>query len=360
MSRVVVIGGGVIGCAVAERLSLDRHHVTLLERDQLGGRASGAAAGELSPSTLSRPPPQPYAQSATRTREDARQLIAPLNGERESLSMFPELVARIEKDSAMNVEYHLQQGLRPAFSEEEAAALKKVGGRWVDAAQCRKIEPALSSDALGAVLVEHAHLTPSRFVRALARASAARGAEICEGTPATGFDLERGRVRRVKTPGGAIAADWVVVAAGPWTKEVASAAGIDVEVRPQRGQLAALDPGSLILRRSVFWSNGYLVPKADGTIIAGGTEEDSGFDDRPTVEGIATLLELARKLVPALGAASLQRVWAGLRPVTEDGKPIVATSTIRNLIVATGHHRKGILLAPLAARQVADLINRSK
>ena len=102
------------------------------------------------------------------------------------------------------------------------------------------------------------------------------------------------------------------------------------------------------------------MPKGDGSIIAGGTEEDSGFDDRPTVEGIARLLELSRKLVPGLAAATLQRVWAGLRPVSSDGKPIVATSTIRNVIVATGHHRKGILLAPFAAAQVADIINRAK
>jgi glycine oxidase len=128
----------------------------------------------------------------------------------------------------------------------------------------------------------------------------------------------------------------------------------------ERGQLAALDPGSLILRRSVFWSNGYLVPKGDGTIIAGGTEEDSGFDDRPTVDGIASLLGLARKLVPDLGKASLQRVWAGLRPVTADGEPIVGASAVKNVIIATGHHRKGILLAPLAAVQVAQLINRSR
>jgi glycine oxidase len=130
-------------------------------------------------------------------------------------------------------------------------------------------------------------------------------------------------------------------------------------VRPQRGQLAALDPGSSVLRRSVFWSNGYLVPKGDGTIIAGGTEEDAGFDDRPTLAGIATLLDFARKLVPGLAAANLQRAWAGLRPVTTDGSPIVAVSEVRNLIVATGHHRKGILLAPLAATTITGLIDRT-
>ena len=243
MSRVVVIGGGVIGCAVAERLSLDRHQVTLLERDQLAARASGAAAGELSPST--RP------------------------GDSESLAMFPELVARIEKDSAMNVEYRIQQGLGPVFTKEEAVTRKKERGRWLEAAECRKLEPALSPDAIGAVLIEHAHLTPPRFVRALARAAASRGAEICEGTPAIGFAIERREARAVRTPAGDLKADWVVVAAGPWSKEVAATAGVDVEVRPQRGQLAALNPGSLVLRRSVFWSSGYLVPKGDGTVIAG-------------------------------------------------------------------------------------------
>lgn len=334
MSRVVVVGGGVIGCAVAERLSLDRHQVTLLERDQLASRASGAAAGELSPSHLA--------------------------GDKESLAMFPEVVARVEKDSGMSVEYRVQQGLAPAFTDEEARDLKAGEGRWLEAGECRKTEPALSHDAIGAMLVEHAHLTPPRFVRALARAAASRGAEIREGTPAIGFEPDGKAIRSVKTPDGGIDVDWVIVAAGPWTREVAARAGVDVDVRPQRGQLAAIDPGSTMLTRSVFWSRGYLVPKGDGTIIAGGTEEDAGFDDRPTVAGIDSLLGMAQKLVPSLGGASVQRVWAGLRPVTRDGKPIVAVSDVRNFIVATGHHRKGILLAPLAAVQVAELISRSR
>jgi glycine oxidase len=337
MARVVVIGGGVIGCAVAERLSFEGHQVTLLERDQLGCRASGAAAGELSPQSTTLP-----------AEESANQ----------SLQLFPELIARIEKDSAMNVEYRAQEGLQPAFEPEEVARLRAAGGRWLDAQACRKAEPSLSADVLGAVLLEHAHLTPPRFVHALARAAAARGAAIHEGTPAIGFERSGDEVHRVITPAGSNEADWVVIAAGPWSKEVASTAAVDVDVRPQRGQLAALDPRALVLKHSVFWSNGYLVPKADGTIIAGGTEEDSGFDDRPTVEGIATLLKLARRLVPDLGAASLLRAWAGLRPVTRDGRPIVeAARGVHNLIVATGHHRKGILLAPLAAMQVSSLIS---
>src|SRR3989475_2417867 len=334
MSRVVVIGGGVIGCAAAERLPLAHQEVTLFERDQLGAHASGAAAGELSPSVL--------------------------DSDNQALAMFPEVVARIEKDSSLNVEYRTQQGLRPAFTPQEVELLMAGEGRWLDARESRQTEPSLSPDVLGAMLLEHAHLAPPRFVRALARAAAGRGAAIREGTAAIGFTIEDHQVQGVSTSSETIDADWVVLAAGPWTREVASTAGVDIDVRPQLGQLAALEPGSTMLRGSLFWANGYLVPKGDGTIIAGGTEEDSGFDDRPTVEGIASLLTFAQKLVPALARASLQRVWAGLRPLTSDGRPIVAISEVRNLIVATGHHRKGILLAPFAAEQVAELIESSR
>ena len=337
MARVVVVGGGVIGCAIAERLTLERHQVTLLERDQLGCRASGAAAGELSP----------HSESAGGTLESAVR----------SLEMFPEVVARIEKDSGMRVEYHLQEALQPAFDEREAARLKATGGRWLDAQACRDAEPFLTPDVLGAVLRQEAHVTPPRFVRALARCASARGAEIREGAPAMGFAVAGGEVQQVITSEGAIEADWFVIAAGPWSKEVAMGAGVNVEVRPQRGQLALLNPGSVSLTRTVFWSTGYLVPKPDGTIVAGSTEEDSGFDDRPTVAGIATLMDFAHRVVPGLGGATVERTWAGLRPVTPDGQPVVgAVAGIANLIVATGHHRKGILLAPFAAATVAAAI----
>jgi glycine oxidase len=337
VARVVVIGGGVIGCAVAERLTLDRHQVTMLERDQLAGHASGAAAGELSPHS-----------GAGIVLDEAMR----------SLAMFPALVERIERDSGMTVEFHRREALLPALDEEQARALRSSGGRWLDAAECRSLEPWLTTDVLGAVLHVEAHVTPPRFVRALGRAAASRGAAVHEGTPVTGFRIASGVVSRVLTPRDAFDVDWVVIAAGPWSNEVAAWAGASVEVAPQRGQLAALNQGAVSLLRTIFWSTGYLVPKPDGTIIAGSTHEDSGFDERPTVAGVAEMLAFATRLVPALGAATLERTWAGLRPVTPSGEPIVERSAgLDNVIVATGHGRKGLLLAPATAETVARLLS---
>src|SRR6185312_11752953 len=189
-----------------------------------------------------------------------------------SLTMFPELVARIERDSGVAVEYHVREALQPALDDHDLARLKPGASAWLEGDECRRLEPSLSPEALGAVLLREAHITPPRFVRALARAAASRGADIREGAPATGFDVAGGVVRRVISHDGPVEADWVVVAAGPWSKEVAAAAGARVEVRPQRGQLAALNAGSMVLTRSLFWSSGYLVPKPDGSIIVGGTE----------------------------------------------------------------------------------------
>jgi glycine oxidase len=336
VARVVVIGGGVIGCAAAERLTLDGHRVTLLERDELAAHASGAAAGELSPHT------------------GVGLVLEPAG---RSLALFPALVERIERASGVSVEYHLREALLPALDAAQASELKASPGRWLEPNECRTLEPSLTNDVFGAVLQEEAHITPPRFVRALARTAVARGADVREATPVTGFDLRGAAVDAVITPRDRFAADWVVIAAGPWSKEVAGWAGASVEVGPQRGQLAALTQSSVFLTRTIFWSTGYLVPKPDGTVIAGSTHEDSGFDERPTAAGIRELLGFAIRLVPALETASLDRIWAGLRPVTPSGEPVVGRlAPFDNLIVATGHHRKGLMLAPGAAEAVARLI----
>ncbi|HXM58207.1 MAG TPA: glycine oxidase ThiO [Candidatus Dormibacteraeota bacterium] len=333
MARIVIVGGGVIGCAVAERLTRERRHqVLLLERDAVGAHASGAAAGLLTPYSEG-------GQDLSATR---------------SLAMFPELVERVER-SGIAVEYRDEDSLTPALTGEEERRLRRGPGRWLDADQARAAEPGLSQRVHGAAVFREAQVTPIRLVRALVRTAAAQGAEIREGAPVGGLTVRAGRLQGVQTAEGPVKADVVVVAAGPWSPALASPLGVALHVRPNRGQLVTLRPRGAALRHLLTWRGSYLVPKPDGTVVAGSTEEDAGFDDRPTAEGVAGLLEFACRAVPALGAAVVERVWAALRPATPDGEPVIGpTSEVPNLVVATGHNRNGILLAPITAELVAQ------
>lgn len=335
MATVVIVGGGVIGCAVAERLSRERRHrVILIERDSVGAHASGAAAGLLTPHSGSGP--HEAAGAALR-----------------SFAMFPELVERVER-SGVSVEFREQESITFALTESEERGLRAVSGRWLDADQTRAAEPALSPEVRGAALASEAQLTPIRLVRALALTAAAQGAEIRESTLVTGVVVHQGSVHAVQTAEGRVEADVVVLAAGPWSPFLASPLGVVVAVRPSRGQLVMLRPRDVVLRRILTWRTCYLVPKPDGTVVAGSTEEDVGFDPRPTAEGIGKLLEFAVHSVPSLGTATVERAWAALRPSPRDGEPVVGpVAEVPNLVLATGHDRSGILLAPITAQAVA-------
>ncbi|HEY4026065.1 MAG TPA: glycine oxidase ThiO [Candidatus Dormibacteraeota bacterium] len=333
VARIVIVGGGVIGCAIAERLSRERsHQVLVLERDTVGSHASGAAAGLLTPFS-----------------EGAGSEIAA-----RSYALFPETVERAEH-SGISVEYREQDSITPALTGDEERRLRRSAGRWLDAEQARAAEPGLSSRVRGAAVFREAQVTPVRLVRGLARTAAAQGAEIREGAPATALIVRGGRLQGVQTAEGHVRADVVVVAAGPWSPALTSPLGVALDVRPNRGQLVLMRPRGLALRHMLTWRGSYLVPKPDGSVVAGSTEEDAGFDERPTAQGVASLLEFACRAVPGLRDATVERVWAALRPATPDGRPVIGVaSAVPNLLLATGHNRSGILLAPLTAELVAE------
>jgi glycine oxidase len=330
-ATVVIVGGGIIGCAIAERLSReDRYRVVLCERDAVGAHASSAAAGLLSP-----------------------------GGERGELStrsfeLLPELVQRL-KPSGVDVEFRLGETISPALTVEEERRLRAGDGRWLDQDEARREEPSLSPSVRGAAVHRAAQVTPGRLVQAVARTAVAQGAEVREGWPVAQLVLRSGRLRGVQGPDGVLAADLVVLAAGPWSPSLASPAGVPLDVRPSRGQLAMLHPRGLVLRRMLTWRHCYLVPKPDGTVVAGSTEEDVGFDARPTAAGIGMLLDFAVRAVPPLSDAAVGRTWAALRPATPDGEPVIGVAPgLPNLFLATGHNRTGILLAPITAQLVAE------
>lgn len=342
--RVVVIGGGVIGCAIAERLCRAGHQVTLCERDRVGAHASGAAAGLLAP----------YSE-AQGEGEFLRLAVR-------SFNLFPELAARLRQEVGIDVELRADQSLALAFTEAEVGALRArlSGGpaadaRLVEGEECRRLEPGLAPEVQAAFLLSQSQVTPPRLVRALAWSAARRGAVIREGEPVIGILTRGGLVEGVRLAQESLAADWVVIAAGPWSKSVGLMAAVELDVVPRRGQLVSLSTAAPVLGRILTWGHYYLVPKPDGSLIAGSTEEEVGFEARPTATGAGLLLDFARRAVPGLAGAVVERLWAALRPARPGDVPLIGpVGAYPNLVVAAGHHRNGILLAPVTAEVVAS------
>ena len=334
--KVIIVGGGVIGCSTGYHLQAAGADVVVLERGEIGGEASGAAAGMLI---------APIDDTENEAINELR---------RASLAMYPELIERVQDLSGIDVEYKRPGMLRTAMTPGSARGLKAVAARqdgleWIDAADVRRVEPALSEDILGATYSEgDADLNQGLWTNALAKAAAVLGAEIRRDVTVTGVS-DRG----VRTSEGIVEGDAVVIAAGPWTGGVRS--GFAIKTPPMRGQMIAYR--SNLLRHAVWGEHGYLVPKRHGFLWAGATVEDAGFRKRTTERGVAGLKAMASRYVPGLKEAEVSSAWAGLRPGSPDGLPVIGRVPGReNVYVAAGHFRNGILLAPVTGALVAEMV----
>jgi glycine oxidase len=341
--KVIVVGGGVIGCSIALYLQKARAQVVLLERGGIGGEASGAAAGMLI---------APVEDAGNRQFDELR---------RASLAMYPTLIREIQRLSGIDVEYKRQGMIRTARTEDFARKLKSLARRregveWVDADVLRELEPALDPTLLGAAYSESdADLNPGMLTKALAGAAARLGSDVRTETMLTGF-LGRGSfIEGVSTNAGDALGDAIVLAAGPWTQLISQRLGARLPTPPMRGQMIAYRSNSL--RHAIWGEEGYLVPKARGMIFAGATVEDVGFRKTTTARALAGLRRMASSLVPALAGAEVASAWAGLRPGSPDGLPVVGRFPGKdNVYLATGHFRNGVLLAPITGSLVADLV----
>jgi len=346
--RTVVVGGGVIGCAIAYYLTKAGVQVTLVERGEVGGEASGAAAGMLIP-PAGAAAPGPF-----------RDLCFA------SLALYPSLIESIQRESRISVEC-LDSGIlvlaeTPGLVQPLRAHARRQseGGRraeWVEGDALHDLEPALSRRVLGAVYSpEEKHVNPGLVTRALARAAEVAGAEIWEKAMLTGFIGRGARLTGVHTNAAQITdADSIVLAAGPWTDDLTGRLRVRVPTPPMRGQM--LSYRSTDVRHAIWGENGYLVPKAGGVVFAGATVEDVGFRKKTTARALAGLRHMATALVPSLRLAEVASAWAGLRPGSPDGLPIIGRLPGReNVYVATGHFRNGILLAPITGKLISQLI----
>ena len=351
MADVIIVGGGVIGCACAYYLAKAGAGVTLVEKREIAGEASGAAAGMLVP---------PAEAAACGPFRDLS---------RAGLAVYPELIAGLSDETGIDVQYTDSGLLLTAATEGRAAALRAIARwsassgqlgmplEWVEGGPLRALEPGLSKRLLGAAYSPQArHVNPGLLTQALARGAAGRGATLRQGAGVAGFIGRAGRVTGVRTTAGdAVDAGHVVLAAGSWTGRLARRLGANVPTPPMRGQMLAYRSNAV---RHILWGeDGYLVPKAGGFLFAGATVEDAGFRPRTTGRGLAGLRRMARSIVPSLRYGEVASAWAGLRPGSPDGLPVIGRLPgWENVYVATGHFRNGILLGPVTGKLIAQLI----
>ncbi|GAA4727045.1 glycine oxidase ThiO [Brevibacillus fulvus] len=348
MADCLIIGGGIIGLSLAYELSRRQMAVTLIEQGEWGGQASSAAAGMLAPlKEFSQPGPLLDLGIA-------------------SLAAYPEWVATLEQTTGGRVQLALDGLLTVALTEAEREALQakyqwqRAAGydlSWLEGEQLREVEPFVSADALAAIYSPgEGHINNQLLLQTLLAACLQQGVILKQGVAVTGLiQPRRGQIAGVVTTEGEMLADHTVIAAGAWSGLLVTQLGLSLPVRPVRGQVAAVSASGFPLKKVIFGANGYLAPKKDGRIVIGATEDEAGYRKEVTLEGLAKISNGVLAYVPQLRQAAFLQAWAGLRPATADGLPILGPLTgWEGISFATGHFRNGILLSPITARLLAD------
>ena len=352
-ARVAIIGAGVIGLGIAWRLAARGVSVAVYDRGAAGAGASHAAAGML---------------AACAEAEPGEEALVALG--RESQARWPAFAQELERASGIDVELRREGTLVLALTADDQARLnhhlvfqQKLGLplHWISAAETRRREPHLAGKLAGAVWSPEDHQVDNRKLVAALRIAAERaGAAIHEHRAVAEISCAGGRVSGlVLADGGNVLADVVVLAAGAWSRSIA---GLPPElrppVRPIKGQTLALRMNAEApLLTHVLWAPGaYLVPRRNGRLIIGATVEEKGFDASVTAGGLLTLLEAAWRAVPAIEELPIEETWVGHRPGSRDDAPILGHAPLDGLIYATGHHRNGILLTPVTADTIAQLV----
>jgi glycine oxidase len=330
---VVVIGGGIIGLTTAYFLAREGLRVQVVDKGDLGREASWAGAGIL-------PPGNP---SAARTPYE--QLRA------HSTMLLPLLAAELRERAGVDNGY-LRCGGLEFFEEGAEVAVNEWRADGVtftplEGEALHRLEPALAPTVARAYhLPDLAQVRNPRHLKGLIAGCQQLGVDLRADCPALGFEREARRITAVQTAAGPLPGERFLVAAGSWTDLLLAPLGWRPGVRPIRGQIVLLNPGKPLFRRVLMCGTRYLVPRPDGRVLVGSTEEDAGFDKRTSAAAIGDLLKLACTLVPALAEAPLERCWAGLRPGSPDGLPFIgAVPGFDNLFVAAGHFRAGIQLS---------------
>lgn len=349
---IIVIGGGVIGLSCALELRQRGHEVVLLEQYSCGGQASGAAAGMLAPYSENVEGPDEFFQLCLK-----------------SLQLYPEWQEEVKRISGMPFEYSASGSLYVVY---HAADLLALEGRlrWqrqhgstgviIDGDELQHKEPLLSRQVHAALYTpEESHVYAPDYVRALEHACRVIGVRIYEHLGQVAIVDWQDEVIVQAENGQMFSGDRLLICSGAWTQQLTEILGLSLPIYPIRGQICAYDGVAHPVNHMVFSSQGYLVGKENGSLVCGASEDIAGFDTTVTERGIERLEHWNKRVFPMLEQLQPFHRWAGLRPATQDGLPLIGklSGSMSRIMLATGHYRNGILLSPATAKLVADIVD---
>ena len=348
---VVIIGGGIIGCAIAYELSKQHVSVIVIEKaSRVGTEASWAGAGILT--------------SHASTHEPYPNLC------RASLAMYPNLASELKDKTDIDIEFIRSGTLSVFFNEAEALGLVGLAERRVNRGftaevltpeQTWELEPTISKSIAGAVLFpEDGHVRNPKMVTALAKGASKNGAKFILGNAVTDFVRKDNRVVGAVVNGETIHAGSYVIAAGCWTGQLTAMLESPISISPAKGQIVLLETMPPIFHHTIDGLGIYIVPRTDGKILLGATVEFVGYDKTPTLEGVKQMIDAAVLIAPELANSKFVQTWAGLRPYYRSGPCLGHLPGYDNVVLASGHYKNGILLAPITGKLITELIIAGK
>ncbi len=328
---VLIIGGGAMGLATAVELACQGVSVTVLSRD-FQEAAVHAAAGMLAPQAEGLPP-GPMLDLCLRSR-----------------AIYPDWTRQLTDLTGLETGYWPCGILAPCYGTVPSREGKD--DKWCDRNTIRQHQPDLSPDVVGGWwFPEDAQVNNQQLAQVLLQAAQKQGVTLKEGVTVTDLEIENNQIHRVQTNAGPWQAQTYVLTTGSWSQQL-----LPIPVVPRKGQLFSVQTTIQPLRHVLFGPDAYIVPRQNGRIVVGATSEDVGFAAYNTPAGIQSLLAAAMRIYPPLADLPLEDCWWGFRPATPDEWPILGESPYNNLILATGHYRNGILLAPMTARLISELV----
>jgi len=347
--KVIIIGGGIIGLGIGWQLAKNKVDVKIYDKGLAGRGASWAAAGMLS------------ALAEVNMQEKDLLQLGLMSSE-----LYPEWVEELETDSGISVGFQNEGTLIVALDYDDTEELRhhfelqKSFGlpvEWLNGSEAKNIEPSLSPRIVSAISCDSDLQVDNRLmVEALRYAFQKFGGDLYENIRVDKIEIQNGKAIGIWIGDEMVKADRIVVSAGCWSPLINGIPDM-LPVRPVKGQMLALkmeDPP--IIRKVIHAPDAYLVPKGDGRLLIGATSEEQGFDLQITAGGIFDLLRGAWETLPGIYDFPIVETWVGLRPGSRDNAPILGTTEVENLILATGHFRKGILLVAVTSREICSLI----